>query len=375
MSALTRIQHMKAMTQKVSGASDPIRRILIVGGGSAGWMTAAALSNVLGPECHITLVESELIGTVGVGEATIPTIRLLNQTMGVDEKAFLRETQGTFKLGIEFVHWGRSGHRYFHPFGFLGVPFDPLPVHQHWLKHRSDPQAGTLDDYSLAWQAARLGRFSLPTLQPQQLTSTYNYAFHFDASLYAKHLQSLSVQRGVQRIEGTIERVMRSEQNGFVTGVQMDDGSIHEADFFIDCSGFRSLLLGQTLGVNYESWSQWLPCDRAVAMPCTLEGPPVPYTRSTALRAGWQWTIPLRHRVGNGHVFSTTFISEDEAAETLQKQLPGKALGTPRLLTFTPGRRAKAWEKMCWPSVWPRASWSPWNRPVCTWCIRASPRF
>lgn len=344
MSAFARIQQAQ-QSLKASAGSDAIRHILIVGGGSAGWMSAAAFSNVLGPGCRITLVESEDIGTVGVGEATIPTIRLLNQTMGVDERVFLRDTQGTFKLGIEFVNWGRTDHRYFHPFGFLGIPFDALPVHQHWLRHRSAPETGSLDDYFLAWQAARLGRFEFPTPQPQELSSTFNYAFHFDASLYAQHLKSLSVQRGVQRVEGKITQVLRHPQSGFVTGVQMANGEVLEADFFIDCSGFRSLLLGDALQVDYESWSGWLPCDRAVAMPCSLEGAPVPYTRSTALAAGWQWTIPLRHRVGNGYVFSTAFISEDEATGVLQSRLPGTALGEPRLLKFTPGRRAKAWDK------------------------------
>jgi tryptophan 7-halogenase len=346
MTALSRIQQVQKQARKASTATHhAIGHVLIVGGGSAGWMTAAALSNVLGPACRITLVESEAIGTVGVGEATIPTIRLLNQTMGVDEKTFLKDTQGTFKLGIEFVNWGRNDHRYFHPFGFFGRPFDAMPVHQHWLKHRHEPGTGTLDDYALAWQAARQGRFCFPTLNPQLLTSTFNYAFHFDASLYAQHLRGLSLGRGVQRIEGTITQVHQHPESGFVTGVLLDNGQSIQADFFIDCSGFRSLLLGEALGVGYDDWSQWLPCDRAVAMPCALEGPPAPYTRSTALSAGWQWAIPLQHRMGNGHVFSTSFISEDQATEALQSQLPGPALGSPRLLKFTPGRRQKAWEK------------------------------
>ncbi len=345
MSALSRIQHLKNLTRKASAPPNTIGHVLIVGGGSAGWMSAAALSNALGPACRITLVESEMIGTVGVGEATIPTIRLLNQTMGVDEKTFLKDTHGTFKLGIEFVNWGKNGHRYFHPFGFFGLPFDAVPVHQHWLKHRHESSNSTLDDYSLAWQAARQGRFGFPTANPQLLSSTFNYAFHFDAGLYARHLRSLSVDRGVQRVEGMITQVHRHAETGFVTGVQLDSGELIEADFFIDCSGFRSLLLGETLGVGYDDWSQWLPCDRAVAMPCELDGPPAPYTRSTALSAGWQWAIPLQHRMGNGHVFSTSFICEDEATEVLQSQLPGPALGSPRLLKFTPGRRRKAWEK------------------------------
>lgn len=344
MTALSRIKNMQDAKKPVSGRSDAIGHILIVGGGSAGWMTAAALSNVLGPACRITLIESELIGTVGVGEATIPSIRLLNQTMGVNEKDFLRDTQGTFKLGIEFVNWGREGQRYFHPFGFLGMPFDALPVHQHWLKHRHREDVGTLDDYSLAWHAASQGRFSLPTTQPQLLTSTFNYAFHFDASLYAQHLRQLSVGRGVKRIEGQITQVHQHAETGFVTAVQLESGQQIAADFFIDCSGFRSLLLGETLNVGYEEWHKWLPCDRAVAMPCALEGSPLPFTRSTALDAGWQWTIPLRHRVGNGHVFSSSFTNEAQATEALQSRLPGQALNSPRLLKFVAGRRHQAWK-------------------------------
>ena len=344
MSALTRIQQLQSKLSSSRAPTDALRHIAIVGGGSAGWMTAAALSNVLGGQCRVTVVESEEIGIVGVGEATIPSIRLLNQSMGIDERAFLRETQGTIKMGIEFVNWGREGHRYFHPFGFLGIPFDEQPVYQHWLKHRSDPQFGTLDDYSLAWQAAKRGRFNFPTVHPGQLTSTINYAFHFDATLYARYLHQLCLGRGVQRIEGKIVRTHRHASNGFLRSVELENGQQVEADFFIDCSGFRSILLGEALQVGFESWAQWLPCDRAWAMPCALDGAPMPYTRSTALEAGWQWTIPLRHRVGNGYVFSSSFTSEAAAADALQSRLPGEALAAPRLLKFTPGRRHKAWE-------------------------------
>lgn len=345
MTALSRIKAMQSATHPGTHGANTIRHIVIVGGGSAGWMTAAALSNVLGSNCRITLVESELIGTVGVGEATIPSIRLLNQTMGVNEQDFLRDTQGTFKLGIEFVNWGREGQRYFHPFGFLGMPFDALPVHQHWLKHRHQPGIGKLDDYSLAWHAAKHDRFSLPTLNPQLLTSTFNYAFHFDAALYAQHLRKLSVARGVHRIEGKITQVHQHPETGHVTSVELDNSERISGDFYIDCSGFRSLLLGDTLKVGYESWNQWLPCDTAVAMPCSLVDAPSPYTRSTALGAGWQWTIPLRHRVGNGYVFSSSFTTEELATEELQSRLPGQALGSARLLKFTAGRRQKAWKK------------------------------
>lgn len=342
--ALERIRQLQARHTATPQAPDTLRRIVIVGGGSAGWMAAAALSNVLGPACSITLVESEQLGTVGVGEATIPTIRLLNQTMGVNEPAFMRDAQATFKLGIEFVNWGREGNRYFHPFGFIGRPFDAYPVYQHWIKNRHLPGVGTLDDYSVAWQAGRLGRFKLPTHEPQQLSSSYNYAFHFDANLYAQHLRGLSVARGVQAMEGLITHVHRDRDNGFVSAVQLQDGRLVEGDFFIDCSGFRSVLLGETLGVALESWAHWLPCDRAVAVPCASGASPAPYTRATALEAGWQWTIPLQHRVGNGHVFSSAFIDEARAVDTLLSRLPAPALGEPRLLKFTPGRRRKAWE-------------------------------
>lgn len=345
MTVISRIRELQDQTRHHEQNPHAIRRLVVVGGGSAGWMTAAALSNVLGPQCAITLVESEQIGIVGVGEATIPTIRLLNQTMGLDEKTFLRETQATFKLGIEFVNWGREGHRYFHPFGFFGLPFDAMPVHQHWLKHRRQADMGSLDDYSLAWQAARLGRFDFPVPNPQHLASTYNYAFHFDAALYARHLRRVSEGRGVTRIEGQIKQVHRHSETGFVTALELDDARQVEGDFFIDCSGFRSLLLGQALEVGYEDWTHWLPCDRAVAMPCALDGSPAPYTRSTARLAGWQWTIPLQHRVGNGHVFSSAFTTTEKATELLAANLPGPALGDPRLLSFTAGRRHKAWEK------------------------------
>ncbi|MEN9762193.1 MAG: hypothetical protein RI906_2019 [Pseudomonadota bacterium] len=344
MSVLNRIQQVKARVDPDPENPLSIRRIVIVGGGSAGWMAAAALSNSLHRAVQITLVESEQIGIVGVGEATIPTIRLLNQTMGVDEQEFLRRTQGTFKLGIQFVHWGQLEHRYMHPFGVFGKPFDTIPVYQHWLKQRKRQSVGTLDDYSMATVAALMGRFSLPTSRPDLLTSTFSYAFHFDASLYAVYLRGLSEQRGVNRVEGIIDRVHLDPDTGHVRSVQLSDGRTVEGDLFIDCSGFRSLLLGETLGVGYESWSHWLPCDRAFAMPSTLEGEPAPYTRSTALEAGWQWTIPLRHRVGNGYVFSSAYLSEAQAADTLRARLPGKALAEPRLIKFTPGRRHKAWE-------------------------------
>jgi tryptophan 7-halogenase len=340
--ALQRIRDLQARAGSLSPQA--ISRLVIVGGGSAGWMAAATLSNVLGPACQITLVESELIGTVGVGEATIPPLQMLHRIMGVDERAFMRESRSTFKLGIEFVDWGRQGHRYFHPFGRYAVDFDELPLYQHWLKHRHVAGMGLLEDYSLAWQAARLGRFALPAGPPGTLGASFNYAYHFDASLYARHLRAISEQRGVIRTEGRITQVERDPHNGFVTAVVLDKGQRIGGDFFIDCSGFAALLIGQTLQVGYESWARWLPCDRAVAVPCELQGPPPPYTRSTALAAGWQWTIALQHRIGNGHVFSSSFTSAQQATDTLMARLPGPALGEPRPLQFTPGRRHRVWE-------------------------------
>ena len=343
MKALQRIHDLQTRAGKRS--SSPISQLVIVGGGSAGWMAATTLSNVLGPACQITLIESDQIGTVGVGEATIPPLQMLHRIMGVDERAFMRESRSTFKLGIEFVGWGRKDHRYFHPFGHYATPFDDMPLYQHWLKHRHASGTGLLEDYSLAWQAARLGRFAMPTSQPGALGASFNYAYHFDASLYARHLRSISEQRGVIRTEGRITQVERDPLNGFVSALVLENGQRIGGDFFIDCSGFAALLIGKTLQVPYESWAQWLPCDRAVAVPCQLTGPPPPYTRSTALEAGWQWTIALQHRVGNGHVFSSSFTTVQQATDTLMARLPGQALAEPRPLQFTPGRRQRVWER------------------------------
>lgn len=322
-----------------------IRAILIVGGGSAGWMTAAALSHALGRRCAITLIESEDIGTVGVGEATIPPIRTFNQTLGIDEREFVRETQGSFKLGIQFVDWARLGHRYFHPFGTYGKPFDLLPVHQHWLNARQHGSVGDFDDYCMAWAAARAGRFAAPVPDARSVLSTYSYAYHFDAGLYAAFLRRYAEARGVSRIEGKVGDVHLNTETGFVEHVRLTDGGEFSADLFIDCSGFRGLLIEQALGTGYEPWSHWLPCDRALAVPSAATGDFTPYTRSTALAAGWQWRIPLQHRTGNGYVYSSGFLSDDEAARALVANLDAPALGEPRPLRFTTGRRKKFWNR------------------------------
>ena len=322
-----------------------IRSVLIVGGGTAGWMTAAALAQALQKNCTITLVESEEIGTVGVGEATIPPIRLFNDTLGIDEAEFVRETKGTFKLGIEFVDWARLGHRYFHPFGPYGRNFDMVPLHQHWLRARAEGETAPLDDHSMAWQLAKAGRFAPPIGDPRSVLSTYDYAFHFDAGLYARFLRRYAEERGVARVEGKVADVTLEGDKGHVESVTMADGRVLSADLFVDCSGFRGLLIEGALKTGYKEWTHWLPCDRALAVPSAKAGDPIPYTRSTARAAGWQWRIPLQHRTGNGYVYASGFIADEAAAQTLLGALDAPALGDPRPLRFVTGRRRQAWNR------------------------------
>ncbi len=332
----------------MAGTDRRIRSVLIVGGGSAGWMTAAMLAHALKQDCAITLVESEEIGTVGVGEATIPPIRLFNQTLGIDEREFMARTKGSFKLGIEFVGWGREDSRYFHPFGPFGKDFDLVPLHQYWLKARGEGDTTPLDDYAMAWHIARAGRFSHPSGDPRSVLSTFDYAYHFDAGLYAQFLRAYAEARGVTRVEGKIADVALHGESGFVESVTLEDGRQLAAELFIDCSGFRGLLIEGALHTGYDDWSHWLPCDRAVAMPSGHpEGDPnpTPYTRSTAREAGWQWRIPLQHRVGNGYVFCSSFLDETRAGELLASRLDGTPLAEPRALRFTAGRRKLHWNR------------------------------
>ena len=322
-----------------------LRKIVIVGGGTAGWMAAAAFSKVLGPSgVRIELVESEEIGTVGVGEATIPQLLHFNALLELDENELVRATQGTYKLGIEFVDWRRLGHRYIHPFGSYGIAMLGVDFQHFWLKGRLLGETTSLDEYSIAAVAARQSRFLRP--QPEQTRSPLSkisYAFQFDASLYARYLRQWAEARGVIRTEGLIATVHMHPQRQLVESVELSDGRTVQADLFIDCSGFRGLLIEQTLHSGYEDWTRWLPCDRAVAVPSARIEDPTPYTRSTARTAGWQWRIPLQHRTGNGYVYSSRHISDDEAADTLLRSLDAEALAEPRLLRFTGGHRRRPW--------------------------------
>jgi tryptophan halogenase len=322
----------------------PIRRVVIVGGGTAGWMMATAASRFLDDgERNITLIESDAIGTVGVGEATIPPIRGFNARLGIDEADFLRATGGTVKLGIEFVGWRDRGDRYFHPFGTHGQDIEGLNFHQLWLKLRDRDGIGAIDDYSMAAVAARHRRFAPPPGDPRSPLAGLDYAYHFDAGLYAAFLRARAEAQGATRIEGRILDVERDADTNFVRAVRLEGDRRIEGDLFIDCSGFRSLLLGEAMGVGFEDWSHWLPCDSAIAVPTERTRPLLPFTRATAHAAGWQWRIPLQHRTGNGHVYASGFVDHDTAERVLLANLDAPATAAPRRLSFTAGRRRQMW--------------------------------
>jgi tryptophan 7-halogenase len=326
---------------------DRIRSIVVIGGGTAGWMAAAILARRLAAFVTIHVIESPEIGTIGVGEATIPPIRLFNTALGINESEFLSKTQGTIKLGIEFKNWSRLGREYFHPFGVYGTSIEQISLHQDWLRLRALGDTTSFEEYSFNTVAARLGRVSMGARSEQSLASVFAYAYHFDASLYAEYLRNYALARGVVRIERKIVNVELRAEDGFIRAVQLEGGLKVEADLFIDCSGFRGLLIEGALKTGYEDWTQWLPCDRAVAVPCESAGELTPFTRSTAREAGWQWRIPLQHRIGNGYVYCSRFISDEQAAATLMANLDGKALAEPRFLRFATGRRKKFWNKNC----------------------------
>lgn len=333
--------------RNVIGNAARLARVVIVGGGTAGWMAAAALSRFFNDGRRtVTLIESDAIGTVGVGEATIPPIRGFNAMLDIPEAEFLRETRGTAKLGIEFVNWGRAGDRYFHPFGTFGQDLHGIPFHQLWLREHARSGiggAGDISAYSMSAAVARAGRFARPAAGAQSVVREIGYAYHFDAGLYAAYLRRLAEQQGVRRIEGEITHVTRDGESGDVASVTLASGAAIAGDLFIDCSGFRGLLIEEALGTDYDDWSRWLPMDRALAVPSAALAAPDPFTRATAHSAGWQWRIPLQHRTGNGHVFSSAFMGEDEARAILLANLDTQPLSEPRSLRFRTGMRSKAW--------------------------------
>jgi tryptophan halogenase len=325
----------------------PVRRVVIVGGGTAGWLTAAVLVRTLAAGVQVRVVESESIGIIGVGEATIPQIRNVNAFLGIDEDAMLRATGGTFKLAIEFNDWLRIGHSYLHAFGELGLPLGPLPFQHYWLRSRSDPAAADLWAYSLNAAAARAHRMSRDARIGRTPIAGLRYAFHFDAVRYALMLREYAQQRGAQRTEGKIVDVKLRGEDGFIASVVLESGEAIEGDLFVDCSGFRALLIEDALHSGFDDWRHWLPCDRAVTSTAEHGAALRPFTQATARPAGWQWRIPQQQRSGNGHVYCSEFMSDDEATAILLANLEGRALSEPRIIRFATGVRRRLWVRNC----------------------------
>ena len=319
-------------------------RVVVLGGGTAGWMTAAALVSLIPAAAEVVLVESEAIGIVGVGEATLPHLRAFLTRLDIDERQFMAATNATFKLGIAFEDFGRIGDRYIHPFGSYGRALNGVGFHHYWLRSHHAGVAGRIDPYSVAVMAAEAGRIEPGEGARTDAPADYGYAYQFDATQFGPFLRGHAETRGAVRIEGRVTSVRRDPASGDVTTLELADGQMVEGDLFVDCSGFGALLLGQTMGADWEDWSEWLPCDRAVAVPCrSPEGPIEPYTRAVAMPAGWRWRIPLRNRVGNGYVYASAHCSDDEAHDALLGALGGEALAEPRVLRFRAGRRAQSW--------------------------------
>ncbi|MEH6548807.1 MAG: tryptophan halogenase family protein [Pseudomonadales bacterium] len=318
-----------------------IQKVVIAGGGTSGWIAAAGLSKQLGKLLDITLIESDDIGTIGVGEATIPPMRIFHKLLGIDEQEFMRATQATFKLGIDFENWGAKGDQYIHSFGKTGREFFLGEFHDFWLYGKEKGFEAPFGDYCYELQAAKAGKFATSD------KSKINYAFHLDATLYAKFLRKFCEGKGVNRVEGKIVNVVKHNDSGYIKSLSLDSGQSIEGDLFIDCTGFRGLLIEEALHTGYEDWSHWLPCDSAVAVQTESTGPAVPYTRSIAHEAGWQWKIPLQHRVGNGLVFCSKYMSDEEAKEKLLANIEGKPITEPRVIKYRTGRRRKNWNKNC----------------------------
>lgn len=322
-------------------------QVVIVGGGTAGWMTAAALAGVIGgPAVNVRLIESEEVGIVGVGEATLPHIRAFITRLGIDEAEFMAATGATFKLGIEFRDWARRGDSYIHPFGAFGHDVAGVGFHHYWRRAQADTASidlASIEQFSLPIMAARAARFAPPADDPASLLATFGYAYQFDATRFAPFLRRYAEARGVRRTEGRVVDTVIDGESGFIRSAALASGEMVEGDLFIDCSGFRSLLLGDALEEPLEDWSRWLPCDRAVAVPCASAGPLLPYTTATATAAGWRWRIPLQHRTGNGYVYASDHLDDDAAARTLLGAIEGAAQADPRFLRFKAGRRRRSW--------------------------------
>jgi len=316
-----------------------VKKVVIAGGGTAGWMAAATLSTYFGKLIDITLVESEAIGTVGVGESTVPPLVAFHGLLGIDEQQFMRECAATFKAGIWFEHWGRIGETYLHPFGRHGESTWVAEFHNFWLHARAKGLKVPIGEYNHEWLAATTGKFG------KRENPRINYAYHFDAALYARFLRRMSEPRGVTRLEGKIKTVRTHDQTGFVEALELEDGRVVDGDFFIDCSGFRGLLIEGALKTGFEDWAHWLPCDSAVAFQTIVDTPAQPYTACYAHTAGWRWNIPVQHRVGNGVVFCSKFMSDDEARHRLVTDSGGRVVKEPWLVRIKAGRRKKAWNK------------------------------
>ncbi len=318
-----------------------VKRVVIAGGGTAGWVAAAALSIKLGELLDITLVESDEIGTVGVGEAAIPPMRVFHKLLNIDEQEFMRTTEAVFKLGILFDDWGEIGDSYIHSFGKTGKETWLAEFHHFWLRAKELGVGAEFGDYCYELQAAKMGKFAT---SPE---SKINFSYHLDATRYAQYLRSKSEMHGLKRIEGKIAEVVQHKDSGSIDALRLESGQLIAGDLFIDCTGFRGLLIEQTLQTGYDDWSHWLPCDSAVAVQTESTEPPVPYVRCTARESGWQWKIPLQHRVGNGIVYCSRYMSDDAAREQLLTNIDGETITNPRLIKFKPGHRRKMWNKNC----------------------------
>ncbi|MGI4730732.1 MAG: tryptophan halogenase family protein [Janthinobacterium lividum] len=322
--------------------------VVVVGGGTAGWMTAAALVTLLPTRCSVRLIESEDVGIVGVGEATLPHIRAFNERLGIDEASFMSATRATFKLGIEFADWGRIGDSYMHPFGTFGRGHGAVDFHHYWTRLRAEGLAlPPIEAFSYGCTMARQNRFAMPPADREQLAGTFGYAYQFDALMFAPYLRRLAEAMGARRTEGFVTAVERDGEGGDIRAIKLASGERVPGDLFVDCSGFRSLLLGGALEEPFEDWSRWLPADRAVAMPCRTKTALTPYTSAIAMPAGWRWRIPLQHRTGNGYVYSSAFVTDDAAAAALEAAVEGEPIAPPRPLRFRAGRRRRSWVGNC----------------------------